>query len=141
MSLTIKINSFSYLASGIPKDESGNGGGFVFDCRFINNPGRVEEFRNQTGKDKEVKDFLENQYAMNKFLENVKAIIEPAIENYLERSFTNLMINFGCTGGRHRSVYSAELIKEHIIGKYPSVTVKLNHIELEKESAQKDLAD
>lgn len=132
MSLTIHINSFSYIKSGIPQDKTGHGGGFVFDCRFIYNPGRKEEFKTMTGKDKEIILFLESQDEMKKFLNNVFDITDPAIENYLERDFSDLMISFGCTGGQHRSVYASEKLKEHISAKYPSVITELHHIEIEK---------
>jgi UPF0042 nucleotide-binding protein len=131
MALKVKIFSFSYKMSGIPEDNSGNGGGFVFDCRFIYNPGRLEEFGNLTGKDKEIIDFLDGKKSMQEFLENVIAIIKPAIENYLERDFTDLMISFGCTGGRHRSVYCAEKINKYINKTFPQVLTKLHHIELQ----------
>jgi UPF0042 nucleotide-binding protein len=131
MALKVKIFSFSYKISGIPEDNSGNGGGFVFDCRFIYNPGRLEEFGNLTGKDKEIIDFLDGKKSMQEFLENVIAIIKPAIENYLERDFTDLMISFGCTGGRHRSVYCAEKINKYINKTFPQVLTKLHHIELQ----------
>lgn len=130
MPLKIILNSFSYKKSGIPADSTENGGGFVFDCRFIYNPGRKDEIRQLTGKDKEVAAFLDNHESMQEFLKNVYRIIDPAIENYLERKFTDLMISFGCTGGQHRSVYSAEKTFGHINLKYPGVLVELQHKEL-----------
>lgn len=129
MSLTVEINSFSYKKSGIPVDTSGNGGGFVFDCRFIFNPGRIDEYKDLTGKDSAVINFLDSQITMNEFLQSVYALITPAIKNYLERNFSHLMINFGCTGGQHRSVYSAEMTKKFIEKNFPSVKVKVNHRE------------
>ncbi|MEO8665544.1 MAG: RNase adapter RapZ [Ignavibacteria bacterium] len=132
MSLKIILNSFSYKKSGIPADTSGNGGGFVFDCRYIYNPGRKEEFKSLSGQDNDVITFLDSQDEMKNFLNNVFEIIDPAIENYLERNFTNLMISFGCTGGQHRSVYAAEKTREHISKKYPEVIIELHHIQLEK---------
>lgn len=132
MPLTINLNSFSYKKSGIPEDNSGNGGGFVFDCRFIYNPGRKEEFKMLTGKDNEVVLFLDSQPEMKKFLNNVYDIIDPAIENFIERNFTHLMISFGCTGGQHRSVYAAEKTREHINKKYPGIIIKLNHNQIVK---------
>ncbi|MFC2092912.1 hypothetical protein ACFLSV_03330 [Bacteroidota bacterium] len=131
MALEIKITSFSYKLSGIPEDKSGNGGGFVFDCRFIENPGRRDEFKQYNGKDEPVIKFLESQSSMNDFLENVFKIVDASIENYLEREFTDLMISFGCTGGQHRSVYAAEKMKEHIGQKYSNVLTDIRHIELE----------
>ncbi len=132
MPLTILLSSFSYKKSGLPADHTGNGGGFIFDCRFIYNPGRKEEFKYLCGNDKEVILFLESQEEMKKFIGNVFDIIDPAIENYIERNFTHLMISFGCTGGQHRSVYAAEKSKEHILGKYPGVIVELHHVQIEK---------
>jgi RNase adaptor protein for sRNA GlmZ degradation len=118
--LTVKINSFSYKKSGIPVDKSENGGGFVFDCRFIYNPGRKPEFKDLTGLDEKVINFLDNDKVMKSFLMNTFDIIEMAIEDYIERNFTDLMVNFGCTGGQHRSVYAAEKLNEHLKRKYNS---------------------
>lgn len=129
MSLTVELNSFSYKKSGIPVDTSGNGGGFVFDCRFIFNPGRLDEYKDLTGKDSAVINFLDSQNTMNEFLQSVYTLITPAIKNYLERNFSHLMINFGCTGGQHRSVYSAEMTKKFIVKNFPGVKVTVNHRE------------
>jgi RNase adaptor protein for sRNA GlmZ degradation len=129
--LTVKIYSFSYFKSGIPIDDSGHGGGFVFDCRFIYNPGKILEFQNLTGNDEPVKLTLDSKPEMRAFLTDVKSIVAAAIRNYLERDFTSLMISFGCTGGQHRSVYSAERIREYINTEFPEVNVKLKHLELE----------
>ena len=109
--LRLKIFSFSYKKSGVPKDTTANGGGFVFDCRFIYNPGRKEEFKHLTGKDIEVINFLDNNLEMKEFLNHTEAIVKSAINNYLQREFTDLMVCFGCTGGQHRSVYAAEKLK------------------------------
>lgn len=128
--LHIDIHSFSYKKGGIPRDETGNGGGFTFDCRGILNPGRIEEYKSQTGNDIGVQEFLETKTEMPKFLELVKNIISINIDNYLERGFENLQINFGCTGGQHRSVYSAIKIAEFIKEKYPEGTeISLHHDE------------
>lgn len=132
MPLTVHINSFSYKKSGIPQDKTGHGGGFVFDCRFIYNPGRKEEYKTLTGKDKDIILFLESQEEMTRFLKNVYDITDPAIDNYLMRNFSDLMISFGCTGGQHRSVYAAEKIRDHINKKFPAVITELHHIEIEK---------
>lgn len=129
MSLNIEIHSFSYKKGGIPKDNSGNGGGFCFDCRGILNPGRIEEFKTQTGQEVGVQEFLEEKTEMPKFLEGVKNVISITIENYLARNFEHLQINFGCTGGQHRSVYCAEKISEFIKSKYSETSVKLFHDE------------
>lgn len=128
--LKIRIFSFSYLHSGLPDDTSGNGGGFVFDCRFIYNPGRHEEFNKLTGNDDLVKNFLEKEPEMQIFLKNVFNIIDPAVDNYLSRNFSDLMVSFGCTGGQHRSVYSANKLNEHIKQKYPEVETELIHYNL-----------
>ena len=127
--LKIEIHSFSYKKGGIPKDNSGNGGGFAFDCRGILNPGRVEEYKQQTGCDIGVQDYLETKTEMPKFLELVKNMVSINIDNYLGRGFENLQINFGCTGGKHRSVYCAIKIAEFIKEKYPQTEVSLNHDE------------
>jgi RNase adaptor protein for sRNA GlmZ degradation len=128
--LKVRIYSFSYLYNEIPEDTSGNGGGFVFDCRFIYNPGRHTEFSALTGKDEAVKSFLDKQKEMQDFLKNIYNIIDPAIENYISRDFSDLMVSFGCTGGQHRSVYSAQKLEEHINQKYPEVKTELTHINL-----------
>jgi aminoglycoside/choline kinase family phosphotransferase len=116
-SLNIHINSFSYKY-GIPKDFSGNGGGFVFDCRILPNPGRYPEFKEMTGTDKPVISYLEKHAKVRDFLDNVRNIIDIAIEDYLDRGMNRLMVSFGCTGGQHRSVYCAGKIAEYISEKY-----------------------
>jgi aminoglycoside/choline kinase family phosphotransferase len=126
--LIIKVKSFSYKKSGIPKDDSGNGGGFAFDCRGILNPGRFEPYKTITGREKEVIDFLEQQTKMPDFMNNVYNIIDISVEDYLARGFDSLAINFGCTGGQHRSVYAAEQTARHLRNKY-KVKVELEHVE------------
>lgn len=137
MALTVYLNSFSYLKSGIPEDSTGNGGGFVFDCRFISNPGRKDEFKSLTGRDTEVITFLDRTEPMQEFLKSVYEIIDKAVINYSERNFTSLMISFGCTGGQHRSVYAAEKTLRHIAGKFPEVRINLRHIQIENGLNQK----
>lgn len=127
--LKIDIHSFSYKKGGIPKDDSGNGGGFAFDCRGILNPGRIEEYKTQTGKDIGVQEFLETQTEMLNFLDGIKNVVSITIDNYLERNFEHLQINFGCTGGQHRSVYSAEKIGEYLKQKYPQAEISITHDE------------
>ena len=128
--LLVKVNSFSYKKSGIPKDETPNGGGFVFDCRFIYNPGREKQFNNLTGRDKVIIDFLDNDIHMQDFLKNVFSIIGPAIDDYISRNFTNLMVSFGCTGGQHRSIYAAEKLREHLKTKFDSkIQLQIKHYE------------
>lgn len=126
--LVVNINSFSFLKRGYPVDESGNGGGFVFDCRAIHNPGRFEQYKQLTGRDKPVKDFLEQQTKMTDFLNNVYNMVDISVEDYLKRGFDNLSINFGCTGGQHRSVYAAEETARHLRNKY-GLKITLHHLE------------
>lgn len=135
--LTLSINSFSYKQNGIPVDSSGNGGGFVFDCRFVHNPGRYEPYKKLTGRDESVINFLQHHSNMGEYLENVFRIVDEAVENYIDRSFTNLMVNFGCTGGQHRSVYAADALAKHIKEKY-GIAVVLTHIEQERKGWKND---
>ena len=129
--LKVTINSFSYRDK-IPNDYSGNGGGFVFDCRGIENPGRQDKFKELTGLDKPVQEFLENETSVKDFLNNTNEIINRSIKNYSERKFTNLQINFGCTGGQHRSVYCAQKTAEQLSAN-KDIIVELHHIALEKK--------
>ena len=135
--LTVEVNSFSFKNSGIPKDNSGNGGGFIFDCRAIHNPGRYEPYKKLTGRDEPVINFLQHHSNMNDFMNNVCRIVDDAVENYIDRSFTNLMVNFGCTGGQHRSVYAADTMARHLKEKY-GVKIELTHIEQEKKGWKND---
>ena len=130
--LTVKVQSFSYKKTGYPVDDTENGGGFAFDCRFIENPGRYEEYKKLTGRDKPVIEFLKINGEMDTFLNNVYGIVDKSVENYLERGFANLAINFGCTGGQHRSVYAADQLARHLTDKY-GVRIELHHIEQEKK--------
>lgn len=125
--LIVHVNSFSYKSTGIPKDETDNGGGFVFDCRGILNPGRIEEYKQQTGRDKGVIDFLEQQTQMPQFLNSIYNIIDIAVEDYMKRGFESLQVNFGCTGGQHRSVYAADELARHLRNKY-GVKIELKHL-------------
>ncbi|MCB0508905.1 MAG: phosphotransferase [Bacteroidetes bacterium] len=127
--LMVEVNSFSYKR-GIPKDTTSNGGGFVFDCRGLHNPGRYEPYKMLTGKDQAVIEFLETQSKVKEFLENIYRVIDINIQNYLSRDFEHLQINFGCTGGQHRSVYCAEQTAKYIKEKY-KVNVQIKHIERE----------
>jgi aminoglycoside/choline kinase family phosphotransferase len=123
--LVVRICSFSYRGK-YPTDDSGNGGGFVFDCRGILNPGRIESMKTKTGRDKEVKDFLEQQTKMPGFLNSVMDIVDITVEEYINRGFESLMISFGCTGGQHRSVYAADAMARHLKNKF-RVKVELSH--------------
>ena len=125
--LVVEVNSFSFIQNGYPKDETQNGGGFVFDMRGILNPGRFDEYKHLSGLDKPVKDFLEQRTKMPDFLNSVYSIIDISVEEYIRRDFQNLVINFGCTGGQHRSVYAAEAIARHLRNKF-KVKIELSHL-------------
>jgi len=129
--LTVKIHSFSYIQNGYPKDNTKNGGGFVFDCRGILNPGRIESYKKQSGQDKPVKDYLEQHTKMPQFLNSIYDIVDIAVTNYIQRDFESLEINFGCTGGQHRSVYAAESLNRHLKNKFG---VKTEILHLNKEN-------
>jgi aminoglycoside/choline kinase family phosphotransferase len=130
--LVVHINSFSYKKQH-PKDDSGNGGGFIFDCRGILNPGRITEFKPLTGRDKPVKDFLEQQTKMPEFLNSVYDLVDISVEDYIKRGFESLQVGFGCTGGQHRSVYAADALARHLRNKF-HVQIKLHHIEQEAKN-------
>jgi len=130
--LVVRINSFSYRKN-IPEDPSGNGGGFVFDCRGILNPGRITEFKTKTGRDKEVKDFLEQQTRMPEYLNSIYNIVDISVEDYIKRGFESLSVNFGCTGGQHRSVYAADALARHLRNKF-HVKIDLHHVEQEAKN-------
>jgi len=129
--LTITINSFSYK-KGIPIDTSGNGGGFVFDCRALPNPGRYKEFKNLSGKDKKVIEFLTKETEVTDFLKNSFLLIDQSVKKYLEREFSSLNVNFGCTGGQHRSVFSAESLSKHLSEKFKNLNIIVKHKEKER---------
>ncbi|MEO7393340.1 MAG: RNase adapter RapZ [Chitinophagaceae bacterium] len=132
--LLVKVHSFSYRKE-IPGDDSGNGGGFVFDCRGILNPGRIDSMKTQTGRDKEVKDFLEQQTRMPEFLNSIFDIVDISVEEYIKRGFESLAVSFGCTGGQHRSVYAADALVRHLKNKF-KVNVELKHIMQEEKNWQ-----
>jgi aminoglycoside/choline kinase family phosphotransferase len=125
--LKVSIRSFSYR-KGLPLDESGNGGGFVFDCRSLPNPGREQQYKKLTGKDKPVIDYLERESEVGEFIDMTYALAEKSVKVYLARGFTHLLICYGCTGGQHRSVYSAEKLAERLVRAY-DVTIDLQHTE------------
>ena len=126
--LTVTVYSFSFH-KGIPHDPSGNGGGYVFDCRGIHNPGRYEQYKKLTGRDEAVIKFLEDDGEIFRFMEHVRGVVEPHVETYASRGFSNLMVSFGCTGGQHRSVYCAEHLARHLASRYPDIHVRLIHRE------------
>ena len=125
--LTVTIYSFSFK-KGIPEDTSGNGGGYVFDCRSVHNPGKYDRFKQLTGLDAPVIEFLEQDGEILRFLDHVYSLVDAHVERFLERGFTHLQVSFGCTGGQHRSAYSAQHLAEHLVAKYP-VRVHLIHRE------------
>jgi aminoglycoside/choline kinase family phosphotransferase len=129
-SLTVKIASFSYKKE-LPVDESGNGGGFLFDVRCLPNPGREERFKQLTGKDSAVIEYLESQESVHQYFSSVRSLVDMSVSNYLRRGFSSLMVGFGCTGGQHRSVYMAEQLAKHL--RVCGVQVTLHHIEMEKQ--------
>ena len=128
--LIISVYSFSYK-KGYPVDLSGNGGGFMFDCRAIHNPGRYEKYKSMTGKDRQVIEFLESNDEAINFVDKAVDIVKPSIERYLKRGFTSLQVGFGCTGGQHRSVYCAERFARLISVFYPEVNINVKHREQE----------
>lgn len=125
--LVVTVRSFSYKR-GVPDDPSGNGGGFVFDCRGMHNPGRYERYKKLTGMDAEVIAFLEERGEVQPFLSHCEALVDSSVEVYLRRGFTSLTVDFGCTGGQHRSVYCAEMMAKHLSQKY-GVETRLTHRE------------
>lgn len=129
--LTVTILSFSFK-KGLPDDPSGNGGGFIFDCRALPNPGRYPEYQNYTGKDRPVIEFLQKEAAVDTFLLHAEKLVGQSVRKYLERHFSSLQVSFGCTGGQHRSVYCAEQLAHRLVEKYPC-QVLLHHREQESK--------
>jgi RNase adaptor protein for sRNA GlmZ degradation len=127
--LVVEINSFSYRKN-LPDDVSGNGGGFVFDCRAINNPGLIHDLKEFTGKDPVIEEFFLHHSDMNEFIEDAFRLISRSIDEYISKNYNHLQLNFGCTGGRHRSVYAAEKIAKRIEKCY-DVEIELIHRDLE----------
>jgi RNase adaptor protein for sRNA GlmZ degradation len=128
--LVVRIFSFSFHQS-LPKDETGNGGGFIFDGRSLPNPGREERFKSLTGKDAPVIDYLNQQESVHQYIAGVLSLVDASISAYQQRGFKNLMISFGCTGGQHRSVYLAEQLAKRLRAK-DGLEVIVRHLELEK---------
>ncbi len=127
--LTVRITSFSFHR-GLPKDESGHGGGFVFDARSLPNPGREERFKPLTGKEAPIAEYLNQQESVHLYFSNVISLVDASVSNYQERGFKNLAVSFGCTGGRHRSVYLAEQLAQHLRQRN-GVDVVVRHRDLE----------
>src|SRR5579859_4034882 len=134
--LVVRIFSFSFHRGGPPKDETGHGGGFVFDVRSLPNPGREERFKTLTGKDAPVIDYLRQYASVDEYLKNAESLVDASIGNYQSRGFKSLTASFGCTGGQHRSVYLAEQLASHLRGR-AGVEVVVRHIELEKIGLEK----
>ena len=126
--LEVKVYSFSFM-NGMPEDPSGNGGGYVFDCRALNNPGRHIEYKYMTGMDEPVIRFLEDDGGVFGFLDHAYSVVDPHVEYFQTRGFTSLLVSFGCTGGQHRSVYCAEHMAEHLAARHPDIRVRLIHRE------------
>jgi len=133
--LTVHISSFSYK-EGIPSDSSVHGGGFVFDCRALENPGRYDEYKSLTGKDAEVIKFLESKSDVQTFFAHVSSIISQSVTTYQKREFDYLVVNFGCTGGQHRSVYMAEKLAQYLKKQFSHIKIDLQHCQLDKIKAQ-----
>jgi aminoglycoside/choline kinase family phosphotransferase len=129
--LVVRVFSFSFHQGPPPQDDTGNGGGFVFDARSLPNPGRQEQFKNLTGKDAPIIEYFIQHDAVHQYLGHVTAVVDASAANYRDRGFKNLMISFGCTGGQHRSVYLAEQLAKHLRGKN-GVDVVVRHLGLEK---------
>lgn len=129
--LNVQVNSFSYKKKGYPLDFTDHGGGFVFDCRGLPNPGRLPELRDYTGLQKPVIEFLQAQPGVQTFADHAYALVSQHIEEFLNRGFNHLQVNFGCTGGKHRSVYMAELLSTRLRSLSDRLNVKVNHTQLD----------
>jgi len=128
--LLVRIFSFSFHRN-VPQDDTGHGGGFVFDVRSLPNPGREDRFKSLTGKDAPVIEYLEREESVHQFLSSVIPLVDASVSNYQQRGFKNLMVSFGCTGGQHRSVYLAEQLAKRLRGR-EGVDVVVRHLELEQ---------
>ncbi|HTS37732.1 MAG TPA: RNase adapter RapZ [Candidatus Solibacter sp.] len=137
--LVVRIVSFSFHR-GLPTDDSGNGGGFIFDGRSLPNPGREDRFKALTGRDAPVSDYLNQQEGVHQFLASVMSLVDASVRNYQERGFKHLMVSFGCTGGQHRSVYLAEQLAKHLKGR-SGLEVVVHHRELERMKPEKAEAE
>ena len=126
--MLLDLYSFGFRRSGIPSDESGHGGGFVFDCRCLSNPGKLEEYQALTGLDTSVQAWLEAKKETAMFLNHLQGTLELSVKRYIARDFERLMVSCGCTGGQHRSVYIAEKLRTHFAG-HPGLSIRLTHTE------------
>jgi RNase adaptor protein for sRNA GlmZ degradation len=133
--LAVRIFSFSFH-QGLPKDDSGNGGGFIFDARSIPNPGRQEQYKHLTGMDSPVIDYLNQQESVHQFLASVMSLVDASVSEYQRRGFKHLMVSFGCTGGQHRSVYFAEQLAKRLRGRN-GLEVSVRHLAQEKWAIEK----
>ena len=138
MVLTVHIHSFGYLLSGIPADPSGHGGGFVFDCRGLPNPGRETVYQSMTGLDALVREYMNLFPEVRRFAETSAALVQQTIQSYQEQQFTHLMVSFGCTGGQHRSVYQTELLKQQLSGQ-EGLIVQVTHLEQQRWPQQNSI--
>ena len=130
MTLQLRIFSFGYNRSGVPSDDRGHGGGFVFDCRTLPNPGREADYAPLTGLDEAVIDYLELAAETETFMRHVSALVKDSVRRYRSRGFTDLMVAFGCTGGQHRSVYCSERLARELEG--DGVRIELRHLERDR---------
>ncbi|MGK5090713.1 RNase adapter RapZ [Deltaproteobacteria bacterium TL4] len=128
MALTVSIYSFGFQVSGIPKNEYGDGGGFVFDCRCLPNPAKSEGYRSLTGRDLPVQKWLEQYEEVSRFAQTCESLVEQCIASYEDRGFGHLMVSYGCTGGQHRSVYLSERLSHKLISR-EGLIVSLTHTE------------
>jgi RNase adaptor protein for sRNA GlmZ degradation len=131
--LVVKIFSFSFHR-GFPKDDTGHGGGFVFDCRSLPNPGREERFKSLTGRDEPVVEYLNREESVHQFLASAMSLVDASVTAYQRRAFKNLMVSFGCTGGQHRSVFMAEQLARHLRNS-AEVDVEVRHLAQEERLA------
>jgi hypothetical protein len=137
--LVVRIFSFSFH-KGMPKDESGNGGGFIFDGRSLPNPGREERFKQLSGKDAPVIEYLNQQESVHQYLANVFSLVDASVASYQERGFKSLMVSFGCTGGQHRSVFLAEQLAKRLRGRR-GIEVNVRHMGLEAAGFEAPVAE
>jgi RNase adaptor protein for sRNA GlmZ degradation len=133
--LTVRIFSFSFHHK-MPADESGNGCGFIFDARSLPNPGREEQFKQLTGKDAPVIEYLNQQGSVHRYFEHVASLVDSTVAAYQSRGFSNLMVSFGCTGGQHRSVFLAEQLAKHLRDR-AGLEIVIRHIEMETKFPEK----